>query len=253
MILRLGLNAQSMGISKDALLGIIQNSPAAGNPLTPGLKKILLRIRSLHVRNFMSGGARQGGWKKLTWWSAILRKKAGKKVVAPVTSTGNKQTDRANVLQAFMQIKARAAEMRPLTDTGDLLRSIQGQTSDSVENVDSLTIEFGTRRKDAELHQEGGNKPFQVTMDLLDRLQSTIGDKAGKGKPTTTPTGRKSRAKATWNVLYFILLHYFWKRSGSVVKIPARPFIFRDEDFNADDVSGFEQIMQDSLPKGPLP
>lgn len=211
-----------------------------------GLKRLLLRLRKMHDQNFATGGEKTGKWAPVSWWVAILRKNAGK-TITQATKLGSVASVKAQIAQAFNDIRARAATLRPLNDTGNLRRSLTGEGSAaSIAEVRPVSLLFGTRVIDAEKHQYGGTSQFSFSADVVARLESTIGSRRA------TPSGRKSKSKkkGTWNPLFFLLLNYFKKKDGSQHKIPQRRFVFESADFNESDVKDFESIMKSSIPNG---
>lgn len=155
-------------------------------------------------RGFMDRA--RSGWKRLGMIGVLLRRKSG-----PIGS--------------FADIQSAASRLQPLRDTNILFNSLTPGGQGSIMEDGTLYVRFGTRVPYAAHHQTGGTAPFSLDERkkkiIKDNLRWHLG-----GKPSTTPTGKKSRAKKNWNPWAFKMWNAIRRKRS--INLPRREIISQD-------------------------
>ena len=151
---------------------------------------------------FKERGSRFGGWKQPGVWTKLLRAKPGRK---------------------FSTLKeVESADMNPLQDTGIGRASFSESHPEGVFDIAGNHAYVGSRVKYMDTHNKGGTSKFKFGPEQETRLESNLRKTLDGGKPKTTPTGRKSRAKKNWNPVFFITRAAMRKADGKSFTVKQR-------------------------------
>jgi hypothetical protein len=177
--------------------------------LKPALKAIGLQMLAWVEQNIKQEGklAQPGGWHKLSPVTVLLRRRG-----------------RARKIRDWDDIASTRGRMKILRDTGVMAASLRAKP-ENILKVDNLKVVVGSKEKKAAKHQRGFTALFRFDETAQERFRKNVVEAFG-GRPSRTPTGRKSRAKKRWNPAYFQMFNWLKKLSGKSFEVPARPLVW---------------------------